>query len=196
MRKSPSQRRLWKTVSRTPRRAPTSISARAFAGVAANGLSTTVADPASMAADGERDVGAVGRGDDDRRPPVDRVRTAGSALATMRAPGWSLAAAACRSGLASDDRGEPQPGRRGDERRVERQPGKAIADQTDAESLQDIPRIIRHFRGVCHPVEAVAGIYASPTPANGGALQVVCNRQPDSCMSGAGRGNMQPGGCV
>ena len=118
MRKSPSQRRFWNTVSSRPRSAAASTSVLPSAALRAKGLSTTTASPRVEGGQPERDVAAVRRRDHGqvqlRRALPDLVGRADHGRARVFTERLFAAIV-----VPGHDHRQPEPGSRRDERRVE-----------------------------------------------------------------------------
>ncbi len=97
VRKSPSQRRFWKTDSSTPAAAASRTSDAPSSASGASGLSTTTGTPAAIAARASGTWARLGAATT-ARSIVPGAAHSSSALATTRASGWSLRACAPRSG--------------------------------------------------------------------------------------------------
>ena len=96
VRKSPSQRRFWNTVSATPRRRASSTTSRPSADVAASGLSTTTGSPASTAS---RAIGTCERfGVATTTRSTSPEPMSSSERSNSAVPGWRWSTCARRSG--------------------------------------------------------------------------------------------------
>ncbi len=109
VRKSPSQRRFWNTDSSRPDFSANSHRSRASALVAASGLSTTVARPASRAVRASGTWVRLGEAIT-TRSKRSASSNSWSGLSRARAPGWSRCSWARRSGLAVTTASSRSPG--------------------------------------------------------------------------------------
>ena len=134
VRKSPSQRRLWKTVSSVPCARAASMTRRRVGRRGGDRLVDHDRETGVDRGHGQRNVRAIRRGNDHdvqrprRRPQRLGVRQAAAASGMrrggLRAPG----------GIRRDDSGQPQARRRRNQRAVEDGAGMTVADERDAES--------------------------------------------------------------
>lgn len=109
VRKSPSQRRFWKTESSVPDCSASSHRASASSAVAASGLSTTVARPAARAARPSGTWVRLGEAIT-TRSRVSASASSWAGVSTARAPGCSWRSWARRSGLAVTTASSCSPG--------------------------------------------------------------------------------------